>query len=86
MAASSKLPEEVAFRKKVGFAVPIRKWLADEKYYPSVIEKLFGESSRKFFSQDALKQLWQSYLSGEEFLWNRIYAIYVFLLWYDLKF
>ena len=31
-AASSKLPDEIAFRKKVGFAVPVRKWLADEKY------------------------------------------------------
>ena len=28
-AAAGKLPDEVAFRKKVGFPVPIRKWLAD---------------------------------------------------------
>ena len=35
---------------------------------------------------DELKKLWQSYLNGEELLWGRIYAIYVFLLWYDLKF
>lgn len=86
LAASSKLPEEVAFRKKVGFAVPIRKWLADGSYNKAVSEKLFGDSSRKFFSQDVLKDMWQSYISGEEYLWNRIYAIYAFLLWYDMKF
>lgn len=85
-AASSKLPEEIAFRKKVGFAVPIRKWLADERFNASVKEKLFGETSQKFFRESALKELWQRYLNGEEFLWNRIYAIYAFILWYDMKF
>ncbi len=85
-AAASKLPEEVAFRKKVGFAVPIRKWLADEKYNRPIAEKLFGESSQKFFSQDVLKNMWDSYLGGEEFLWSRIYSVYAFLLWYDMKF
>ncbi len=85
-AAASVLPEEIAFRKKVGFAVPIRKWLADEKYNGSVVEKLFGETSEKFFRQSELEELWKRYRNGEEFLWNRIYAIYVFILWYDVKF
>lgn len=85
-AASSKLPDEVAFRKKVGFPVPVRKWLADEKYNKPIEEKLFGDSSKKFFNQDELKKLWTSYLGGEEQYWGRIYAVYAFLLWYDLKF
>ncbi len=85
-AASSKLPDEVAFRKKVGFPVPIRKWLADEKYNKPIKEKLFGEASVKFFNQNALKELWDKFISGEEMLWGRIYAIYAFLLWYDQKF
>ncbi len=85
-AASSLLPYEVSFRKKVGFAVPIRKWLADEQYNHSVKEKLFGETSQKFFRQEEMKDLWDRYIGGESFLWNRIYNIYVFLLWYDMKF
>ena len=85
-AASSKLPDEVAFRKKVGFAVPIRKWLADERYNYSVKEKLFGETSAAFFNRDEINALWTRYTSGEEFLWSRIYNIYAFLLWYDMKF
>ena len=40
----------------------------------------------KFFNQDEIKKLWTSYLNGEEQLWGRVYAIYAFLLWYDLKF
>ena len=85
-AASSLLPDEVAFRKKVGFPVPIRKWLKDERYHRELVSTLFGEVSRQFFDQDALRQLWESYLGGEEFFWGRIYAIYAFLLWYELKF
>ncbi len=85
-AAASKLPDEVAFRKKVGFAVPIRKWLANAQFNLPIAEKLFGETSQKFFNQAQLRDMWTNYLAGEETLWNRIYAIYAFLLWYDLKF
>ncbi len=85
-AASSKLPDEVAFRKKVGFPVPVRKWLKDERFNKLVESKLFGETSQKFFDQQQLKKLWVSYIEGEDIYWNRVYAIYAFLLWYDLKF
>ncbi len=85
-AASSRLPDEIAFRKKVGFPVPVRKWLADSRYNGEVEAKLFGESSRRFFDQDVLRGMWTSFIGGESLLWNRIYAIYAFLLWYDLKF
>lgn len=85
-AASSVLPDEVAFRKKVGFPVPVRKWLSDERFNKPIEEKLFGETSKKFFNQSELKKLWESFILGEEKFWGRIYAIYAFLLWYDLKF
>ena len=85
-AASSVLPYESAFRKKVGFPVPVRKWLSDARYNKPVEEKLFGTSSQKFFDQNAMKDLWERFIGGESLLWNRIYAIYAFLLWYDIKF
>ena len=85
-AASSVLPYDSAFRKKVGFPVPVRKWLADERYNKPVEEKLFGAASQKFFDQEQVKELWERFIGGESLLWNRVYAIYVFLLWYDLKF
>lgn len=85
-AASSVLPYESAFRKKVGFPVPVRKWLSDERYNKPVEEKLFGKSSQQFFDQDEMKSLWERFIGGEALLWNRVYAIYAFLIWYDLKF
>ena len=85
-AASGKLPDEVAFRKKVGFPVPVRKWLADERYNKPIADKLFGDTSQRFFNQAELKDWWTRYLNGEELYWSRIYAVYAFLLWYDCKF
>ena len=35
-AAAKVLPEEIAFRKKLGFIVPIRIWMADARYNQDV--------------------------------------------------
>ena len=85
-AAAGVLPEAIAFRKKVGFAVPIRKWLADARVNGPVREVLFGAASQRFFDQTVLTDTWTRYLAGEEFLWSRLYCIYAFLLWYTLRF
>lgn len=85
-AAASKLPDEVAFRKKVGFPVPVRQWLSDEQFNKPIADKLFGKSSQQFFDQDVLRKLWTDYLDNNPLLWNRVYAIYVFLIWYDINF
>ena len=66
--------------------MPVRKWLSDSRFNKPIEDKLFGDSSRKFFDQNAVKELWESFIGGEELLWNRVYAIYAFLIWYDLKF
>lgn len=85
-AAGSLLPDEVAFRKKVGFAVPVRKWLADSRYNAAVKSTLFGKASRELLHQSAVQDLWDRFTGGEEALWSRVYTIYVFLLWYEMHF
>ena len=44
-AAAKVLPEEIAFRKKLGFIVPIRIWMADDRYNADV-QKTFCERYR----------------------------------------
>ena len=85
-AASKVLPEEIAFRKKLGFVVPIRYWMADEKYNGDVREKLFGETSAKFFRQEEVSAIWDAYIGGNSDLWRKVWTIYVFLVWYDIYF
>ena len=82
-AAKEVIPEEVAFRKKLGFIVPIRHWMADANYNQDVYEKLHGKTAEQFFHMDVLDQIWQEYLGGNSDLWRKIWTIYTFLVWYD---
>ena len=82
-AAAKVLPEEIAFRKKLGFIVPIRIWLADERYNADVRRRLFGESAAKFFRLEEIRAIYDEYVGGNSDLWRKIWTIYTFLVWYD---
>jgi len=85
-AAAKILPEEVAFRKKLGFIVPIRIWMADSRYNKDVREKLSGESCGKFFNKNKVQEIFDSYVNGDSDLWRKVWTIYTFLVWYDIYF
>ncbi len=82
-AASRFLPEEVAFRKKLGFIVPIRHWMADSNYNQDVREKLSSETAAKFFHIEEVQKIWAEYIGGNSDLWRKIWTIYTFLVWYE---
>lgn len=82
-AASKVLPDEIAFRKKLGFIVPIRIWLADEKYNGDVREKLFSETAAEFFVPEEIKAIYDDYVGGNSDNWRKIWTIYTFLVWYE---
>ena len=81
-AASKVLPDEIAFRKKLGFVVPIRYWMADEQYNKPVTDTIFSASAEKFFNMDEVKAIWDEYKGGNSDLWRKIWTIYTFLVWY----
>ncbi len=82
-AAAKVLPEEVAFRKKLGFIVPIRIWLADDRYNADVKAKFSGESAEKFFNVNEIQAIFNDYISGNSDNWRKIWTIYTFLVWYE---
>ncbi len=85
-AAAKMLPEEVAFRKKLGFIVPIRIWMADDRYNQDVRAKFAGESAKKFFNVDKIQQIFDEYVGGDSDKWRKVWTIYTFLVWYDIYF
>ena len=82
-AASKVLPEEIAFRKKLGFVVPIRYWMADDSYNAPVKAMLGSDICEKFFNKDEVDSIWNEYVGGNSDLWRKIWTIYTFLVWYD---
>lgn len=82
-AASKVLPSEIAFRKKLGFIVPIRIWLADERYNQDVRDKFRSEMAAQFFNIEEINAIFNDYISGNSDNWRKIWTIYTFLVWYE---
>lgn len=85
-AASGVLPEEIAYRKKLGFVVPIRMWMADERYNGDVRRLFDSEIAEKFFNTYEIKAIFDEYIGGNSDNWRKVYVIYTFLLWYEIYF
>ena len=85
-AAVRHMPEATAEKEKLGFPVPTRVWLRDEKYYNVVKTKFKGKTAEKFFNTDVSVSWLDSHFSGKEDNSRRVWTIYVFLVWYDIYF
>lgn len=85
-AAVRHMPEATAEKEKLGFPVPTRVWLRNDKYYNVVKTKFKGKTAEKFFNTDVLVSWLDSHFSGKEDNSRRVWTIYVFLVWYDIYF
>ncbi len=85
-AAAKVLPDEIAFRKKLGFIVPIRIWLADENYNADVRRLFDSDIAEKFFNVSEIKAIYDEYVGGNSDNWRKIWTIYTFLVWYEQYF
>lgn len=82
-AAAKVLPEEIAFRKKLGFIVPIRIWLADSNYNQDVVRLFNSDIAAKFFNTDQINAIFDEYVGGNSDNWRKVWTIYTFLVWYE---
>ncbi|PKM50218.1 MAG: asparagine synthase (glutamine-hydrolyzing) [Firmicutes bacterium HGW-Firmicutes-7] len=86
LAALRNIPEAVAQKKKLGFPVPVRVWLREEKYYLTVKEVFASEYARKFFNEKELLKLLEIHYKGKKDNSRKIWTIYMFLVWYQQYF
>lgn len=98
-AASRVLPHEVAYRKKLGFPVPVSSWLRDPAANAD-IERAFGSAAAaEFFNVDEIGALLDAFLGRKPrvshpiwfarhktLLWRHVWTIYLFIRWYELFF
>ncbi len=83
VAAAKVLPEEIAFRKKLGFVVPIRVWMADSRYNGDVVRMFNSEIADKFFNIKEINAIFDEYIGGNSDNWRKVWTIYTFLVWYE---
>ena len=82
MAAHKYLPDMVAEKKKLGFPVPIRIWLKDEKYY-NIIKAFNSEAANKYFNTSELMKYLDDHKAGKADNSRKIWTVYMFLVWYE---
>ena len=86
LAALQACPPQTAKKKKLGFPVPIRVWLKEDKYYNIVKDKFTSPQSEQFFHTDKLVQLLDDHRAGKYDYSRKIWTVFSFLVWYDVYF
>ncbi len=89
LAAKNNTPPQTAktaAKKKLGFPVPIRVWLKEDKYYNIVKKSFTGKTAEKYFNTDILLNLLNEHKSGKKDNSRKIWTVYSFLVWYNVFF
>ena len=82
LAAEKTLPELTAKKDKLGFPVPIRVWLKEDKYYNTVKEIFSSAAANKYFNTKELIKLLDIHKSGKADVSRKIWTVYTFLIWH----
>ncbi len=81
--AHESLPEEWSKRRKLGFPVPFRNWLLEDKYYKIVKEMFNKQFVKEFFDVEKINIMLDKHHEKEKMNTRKIYTIYAFLVWYE---
>lgn len=86
LAAKRNIPDKVANKKKLGFPVPTRVWLKEEKYYELVKSAFKSEAAGQYFNTDQLVKFLDEHYNGKKDNSRKVWTIYMFLVWYEQYF
>lgn len=81
-AAARRMPEKWSSKKKLGFPVPTREWLKQDKYYNIVKETFTDDTAKQFFHTELLVKLLDEHKALKKDNSRRIWTVYTFLIWY----
>ena len=86
LAAERHIPASAAEKPKLGFPVPIRVWLREEKYYNTVKAAFTSPTAAQFFNTGELLSMLDAHFAGKKDNSRKIWTVYMFLVWYDVYF
>jgi asparagine synthase (glutamine-hydrolysing) len=77
------LPEDVLYRKKMGFSVPLAHWLRHE--IRDLAEGIFSDDNSglaECFDMHKVRQLWRNHLNGQAQNTQELWSMVAFELWW----
>ncbi|MDR1271582.1 MAG: asparagine synthase (glutamine-hydrolyzing) [Clostridiales Family XIII bacterium] len=86
LAARRRMPSKWANKRKLGFPVPTRVWLKDEKYVGIIRDAFKSETAEKFFHADRILKLVDDHVANEADNGRKIWTVYTFIVWYGIYF
>ncbi len=81
-AATNLLPQKFTKKLKLGFPVPTRVWLKQDKYYNRIKETFESPTAVKYFNTEQIIALLDEHKAGKEDNSRKIWTIYTFLVWH----
>ena len=85
-AASTKIPDEWAFRTKKGFPTPIREWIKMDKYYKEIRDAFSSDVAEEYFDTEKLRRLLDDHVAGKAMNQRKVWTAYTFLTWHKVFF
>ena len=86
-AAAKYLPKLTADREKLGFPVPIRVWMREDRDFIEMLRSAFSsEAAERYFHTEELQKLLDDHISGKRDYSRKIWTVYAFLAWYRVFF
>ena len=87
-AADRVIRSKTAEKKKLGFPIPTRVWLKEDKYYKIVKDMFTSDAAKKFFHTKLLVKMLDDHknrknLNEKTDNSRKIWTVYIFLVWYD---
>lgn len=82
-AAEKLLPKEFCEKRKLGFPVPTRVWLKQEKYYELVKQAFTSKAAEEYFHTNELVRLLDDHRLGQVDNSRKIWTVYMFLVWHE---
>ncbi|MDD6784750.1 MAG: asparagine synthase-related protein [Eggerthellales bacterium] len=95
-AARRVLPQEVAYRKKLGFPVPVRQWLAEPAFISEIERALTSDAAKQLLNEEEMADLLAAfkgqtpahharwYRRHQPLLWRYVWTCYTLVRWYEL--
>ena len=97
-AARRVLPQEIAYRKKLGFPVPVRAWLKTEPFMVEIERALTSDAAKQLLNEVEIADLLAAfkgqqpahnvhwYKRHQPLLWRYVWTCYTLVRWYELFF
>lgn len=85
-AAARHLDLTTSERKKLGFPVPIRRWMREEEGAARLEKMIESETAARFFKREPLKKLLEEHRKGRADNSRKLWAVYTFCQWYEIYF